>query len=245
MATLEIIGENLQCYLYIYINNNVYCLDKANNNLNLELPQGKYTMTIIGTKAKEYNLEDSLKSMSFSIKPALFQGYKSRGFLNHILGWNNITYFFIKKININIKSKATINLAVKDYYVINFFDAKETVKDVEITTNPHIKSDLTQNFNFVSKKQKIKYYLVQFLLLLLKLFLNIGYMCWILIDAINYVFNPESYDIVSRYYPTKFDIIFSSIIILIFFSRFIFYCIRIFKNLGDNSDVLNLWMKSK
>lgn len=239
MASIEMIGKNIRCYLYIYINDNVYCLDKDNPVLKLELAQGKYDIIIIGTKTKNYNFDNYLKSMSFRIKPALFQGYKDRGILNHILGWKNKTYFFIKKINIDIKSKATtINLAVKDYYVFNFFDVKEIVKDVEVTTNSHVDLNLIQNFNFASKKQKIKYYIIQFLLLLLKLFLNIGYMLWILIDTISYVLNPESYDIVSRYYPTKFDIILISLVILIFFARFIFYCVRICKTLRDNSDVL-------
>lgn len=238
MANIEVIGKNIQCYLYIYINDNIYCLDKDNCVLNLEVAQGKYDITFIGTKTKDYYFDNYLKSMSFRINPALFQGYKDRGILNHVLGWKNKTYFFIKKINIDIKSKATINLAVKDYYVFNFFDVKEIVKDVEITTNSRVGLNLTQSFNFVSKKQKIKYYVIQFLLLLLKLFLNIGYMLWVLIDTISYVLDSESYDIVSRYYPTKFDIVFISLVILIFFARFIFYCVRICKILRDNSDVL-------
>ena len=163
MANLEIVGKKLPCYLHIYINDNVYCLDKDNCVLNLELAQGKYDFIIIGTKIKDYYFDNSLKSMSFGIKPALFQAYKDKRILNHILGWNNETYFFIKKINIDIKKlKTTINLAVKKYYEFNFFDVKEIVNDIEITTNSNVWSHLIQSFNFVSKKQKIKYYIVQF-----------------------------------------------------------------------------------
>lgn len=238
MANLEIVGEKLGCYLYIYINDKAYCLDNDNSVLNLELPQGAHTMTVIGTRTKDYCLNSSLKSMSFGIKPALLQGCRDRKFLNHILGWSNKTCFFVKKINMEIRSRAKISLEVKDYCVFNFFDVKEIVKDVEITTNARITVNSTEAFRFVSQNQKNRYYAVQFLLLLLKLFLNIGYMVWVIIDGINYVTAPQADDLVRRYYPSKFDIVIDSVFTLLFFARFVFYCVKICKILRDNSDVM-------
>lgn len=240
MANLEIAGENLGCYLYIYINDSTYCIDKDNCKLNLELPLGKHTVTIIGTKTKDYHQDNSLKSMSFRIKPALIQGYKDKGILNHILGWKNKTYFFIKKINVDVRFNSKINLKVKDFYVYNFFDVKETVKDVEITTNSHIKTISTQSFNFISKNQKIRYYTIQFLLLLLKFCLNCSYMVWAIIDEIANILNPEAYIpvYVKHIHIPKLEIFFDSLFFLAFFIRFIFYCTKICKNLRDNSDVL-------
>lgn len=238
MANLEIVGKNPQCYLYIYINDNVYCIDKDNCVLNLEIPQGKCPITIIGTKTKKYNSDESLKSMSFKIKPALIQGYKDKKFLNRILGWNNSTYFFIKKINVDVRSKARLNLAVKYYFIFNYLDVKENIKDVEITTNSHIKTISTESFNFISKNQKIRYYTIQFLLLVLKLCLNIGYIVTLIIDDINYILAPDSVSIVYARTATRFDIIIDSLIFLTFFVRFLFYFVRICKILRNNSDVL-------
>jgi Na+-transporting NADH:ubiquinone oxidoreductase subunit NqrF len=90
-------------------------------------------MVVIGTKMKDYNLESTLKSMSFSFRPTLFQGYKNREILNHILSWNNKTNFFIKKIEIDIRSNSKISFSVGNYIRYNFFDAKEVVKDIHIT----------------------------------------------------------------------------------------------------------------
>ena len=112
MANLEVIGEKLQCYIYVYISDKMYCIDKDNCTLSLDLDNGEYDMLIIGTKTKDYNLDETLKSMSFKIKPVLFQKYKEKDILNHILGWHNNTYFFIKKIIVEIKSNARVNLLV-------------------------------------------------------------------------------------------------------------------------------------
>lgn len=51
---LEVVGENLRWYLHIYINNKSYCLSKDNPSFNIELPQGKHTMVVIGTKTIFY-----------------------------------------------------------------------------------------------------------------------------------------------------------------------------------------------
>lgn len=160
MVNLEIVGENLRWYLHIYINNKSYCLSKDNPSFNIELPQGKHTMVVIGTKMKDYNLESTLKSMSFSFRPTLVQGYKNRGILNHILSWNNKTNFFIKKIEIDIRSNSKISFSVGNYIRYNFFDAKEVVKDIHITKNAHVKSVAVESYDFVSRKQKTRYYLV-------------------------------------------------------------------------------------
>ena len=168
MVNLEVVGENLRWYLHIYINNKSYCLSKDNPSFNIELPQGKHTMVVIGTKMKDYNLESTLKSMSFSFRPTLVQGYKNRGILNHILSWNNKTNFFIKKIEIDIRSNPKISFSVGNYSRYNFFDAEEVVKDIQITENAHVKSVAVESYDFVSRKQKIRYYLVQLLLLLTK-----------------------------------------------------------------------------
>lgn len=173
MVNLEVVGENLRWYLHIYINNKSYCLSKDNPSFNIELPQGKHTMVVIGTKMKDYNLESTLKSMSFSFRPTLVQGYKNRGILNHILSWNNKTNFFIKKIEIDIRSNSKISFSVGNYIRYNFFDAKEVVKDIQITKNAHVKSVAVESYDFVSRKQKIRYYLVQLLLLLTKYAINI------------------------------------------------------------------------
>ena len=53
MVNLEVVGENLRWYLHIYINNKSYCLSKDNPSFNIELPQGKHTMVVIGTKMKD------------------------------------------------------------------------------------------------------------------------------------------------------------------------------------------------
>lgn len=168
MVNFEVVGENLRWYLHIYINNKSYCLSKDNPSFNIELPQGKHTMVVIGTKMKDYNLESTLKSMSFSFRPTLVQGYKNRGILNHILSWNNKTNFFIKKIEIDIRSNPKISFSVGNYSRYNFFDAEEVVKDIQITKNAHVKSVAVESYDFVSRKQKIRYYLVQLLLLLTK-----------------------------------------------------------------------------
>ena len=164
MANLEIVGENLRCYLYIYINDKTYCLDKDNSRLNIELPQGKHTMFVIGTKTKNYKFDNSLKSMSFSFRPTLLQLYKDRKILNHIIGWNNQTYFFIKKIEFDIRSNPKISFSVGNYYRYNFFDVKEVVKDVKITKNAHIKSVSVQKYEFATISQKLKYYVIQAML---------------------------------------------------------------------------------
>ncbi len=135
MVNLAIVGENLRWYLHIYINNKSYCLSKDNPSFNIELPQGKHTMVVIGTKMKDYNLESTLKSMSFSFRPTLFQGYKNRDILNHILSWNNKTNFFIKKIEIDIRSNSKISFSVGNYIRYNFFDAKEVVKDILLSAS--------------------------------------------------------------------------------------------------------------
>lgn len=80
MVNLEVVGENLRWYLHIYINNKSYCLSKDNPSFNIELPQGKHTMVVIGTKMKDYNLESTLKSMSFSLDLHWFKGIKTEAF---------------------------------------------------------------------------------------------------------------------------------------------------------------------
>ena len=236
MANLEIIGEKLQCYIYIYINNKVYCIDKDNCTLNLELDNGKYDMTIIGTKTKDYNLDETLKSMSLKIKPVLFQRYKQKDILNHILGWDNNTYFFIKKIVIGIKSKSRINLSVNDYFFFNYFETKQIIKDVEIKTNAHIYA--TKKFNFISKKQKIKYYATQFILLLLKYGLNIIYIINMIFNDICYIIDPDSVGIIYSGTASKYDIIIDSIFFIIFLVRLAIYSAKIVGILRNNSDVM-------
>lgn len=232
---LEVVGENLRWYLHIYINNKSYCLSKDNPSFNIELPQGKHTMVVIGTKMKDYNLESTLKSMSFSFRPTLVQGYKNRGILNHILSWNNKTNFFIKKIEIDIRSNPKISFSVGNYSRYNFFDAEEVVKDIQITQNAHVKSVAVESYDFVSRKQKIRYYLVQLLLLLTKYAINIYFAISEMCLDVQYLIDPESVSIVYASHGHKFNIIFSSLLLGAYLFRFVFYLV---KWVRDNSDVL-------
>ena len=235
MVNLEVVGENLRWYLHIYINN---CLSKDNPSFNIELPQGKHTMVVIGTKMKDYNLESTLKSMSFSFRPTLFQGYKNREILNHILSWNNKTNFFIKKIEIDIRSNPKISFSVGNYIRYNFFDAKEVVKDIHITKNAHVKSVAVESYDFVSRKQKIRYYLVQLLLLLTKYAINIDFAVSEMCLDVQYLIDPESVSIVYARHGYKFNIIFSSLVFGAYLFRFVFYLVKWIKWVRDNSDVL-------
>lgn len=235
MSNLEVVGENLRWYLHIYINDKSYCLSKDNPSFNIELPQGKHTMVVIGTKMKDYNLESTLKSMSFSFRPTLFQGYKNRGILNHILSWNNKTNFFIKKIEIDIRSNPKISFSVGNYSRYNFFDAEEVVKDIQITENAHVKSVAVESYDFVSRKQKIRYYLVQLLLLLTKYAINIYFAVSEMCLDVQYIIDPESVSFVYARHDYKFDIIFSSLLFGAYLFRFVFYLV---KWVRDNSDVL-------
>lgn len=235
---LEVVGENLRWYLHIYINNKSYCLSKDNPSFNIELPQGKHTMVVIGTKMKDYNLESTLKSMSFSFRPTLFQGYKNREILNHILSWNNKTNFFIKKIEIDIRSNPKISFSVGNYSRYNFFDAEEVVKDIQITKNAHVKSVAVESYDFVSRKQKIRYYLVQLLLLLTKYAINIYFAISEMCLDVQYIIDPESVSIVYASHGHKFNIIFSSLLLGAYLFRFVFYLVKWIKWLRDNSDVL-------
>ncbi len=238
MVNLEVVGENLRWYLHIYINNKSYCLSKDNPSFNIELPQGKHTMVVIGTKMKDYNLESTLKSMSFSFRPTLVQGYKNRGILNHILSWNNKTNFFIKKIEIDIRSNPKISFSVGNYIRYNFFDAKEVVKDIQITKNAHVKSVAVESYDFVSRKQKIRYYLVQLLLLLTKYAINIYFAISEMCLDVQYIIDPESVSIVYASHGHKFNIIFSSLLLGVYLFRFVFYLVKWIKWVRDNSDVL-------
>ena len=238
MANLEVVGENLRWYLHIYINNKSYCLSKDNPSFNIELPQGKHTMVVIGTKMKDYNFESTLKSMSFSFRPTLVQGYKNRGILNHILSWNNKTNFFIKKIEIDIRSNPKISFSVGNYSRYNFFDAEEVVKDIQITQNAHVKSVAVESYDFVSRKQKIRYYLVQLLLLLTKYAINIYFAISEMCLDVQYLIDPESVSIVYASHGHKFNIIFSSLLLGAYLFRFVFYLVKWIKWVRDNSDVL-------
>lgn len=238
MVNLEVVGENLRWYLHIYINNKSYCLSKDNPSFNIELPQGKHTMVVIGTKMKDYNLESTLKSMSFSFRPTLVQGYKNRGILNHILSWNNKTNFFIKKIEIDIRSNPKISFSVGNYSRYNFFDAEEVVKDIQITKNAHVKSVAVVSYDFVSRKQKIRYYLVQLLLLLTKYAINIYFAISEMCLDVQYIIDPESVSIVYASHGHKFNIIFSSLLLGAYLFRFVFYLVKWIKWVRDNSDVL-------
>lgn len=238
MVNFEVVGENLRWYLHIYINNKSYCLSKDNPSFNIELPQGKHTMVVIGTKMKDYNLESTLKSMSFSFRPTLVQGYKNRGILNHILSWNNKTNFFIKKIEIDIRSNPKISFSVGNYSRYNFFDAEEVVKDIQITKNAHVKSVEVESYDFVSRKQKIRYYLVQLLLLLTKYAINIYFAISEMCLDVQYIIDPESVSIVYASHGHKFNIIFSSLLLGAYLFRFVFYLVKWIKWVRDNSDVL-------
>nr|WP_294372636.1 hypothetical protein [uncultured Ruminococcus sp.] len=238
MVNLEVTGENLRWYLHIYINNKSYCLSKDNPSFNIELPQGKHTMVVIGTKMKDYNLESTLKSMSFSFRPTLFQGYKNRGILNHILSWNNKTNFFIKKIEVDIRSNPKISFSVGNYSRYNFFDAEEVVKDIQITKNAHVKSVAVESYDFVSRKQKIRYYLVQLLLLLTKYAINIYFAVSEMCLDVQYIIDPESVSIVYASHGHKFNVIFSSLLLGAYLFRFVFYLVKWIKWVRDNSDVL-------
>lgn len=238
MVNLEVVGENLRWYLHTYINNKSYCLSKDNPSFNIELPQGKHTMVVIGTKMKDYNLESTLKSMSFSFRPTLVQGYKNRGILNHILSWNNKTNFFIKKIEIDIRSNPKISFSVGNYIRYNFFDAKEVVKDIHITKNAHVKSVAVESYDFVSRKQKTRYYLVQLLLLLTKYAINIYFAISEMCLDVQYIIDPESVSIVYASHGHKFNIIFSSLLLGAYLFRFVFYLVKWIKWVRDNSDVL-------
>lgn len=238
MVNFEVVGENLRWYLHIYINNKSYCLSKDNPSFNIELPQGKHTMVVIGTKMKDYNLESTLKSMSFSFRPTLVQGYKNRGILNHILSWNNKTNFFIKKIEIDIRSNPKISFSVGNYSRYNFFDAEEVVKDIQITKNAHVKSVAVESYDFVSRKQKIRYYLVQLLLLLTKYAINIYFAISEMCLDVQYIIDPESVSIVYASHGHKFNIIFSSLLLGAYLFRFVFYLVKWIKWGRDNSDVL-------
>lgn len=238
MANLEVVGENLRWYLHIYINDKSYCLSKDNPSFNIELPQGKHTMVVIGTKMKDYNLESTLKSMSFSFRPTLFQRYKNRGILNHILSWNNKTNFFIKKIEIDIRSNPKISFSVGNYSRYNFFDAEEVVKDIQITKNAHVKSVAVESYDFVSRKQKIRYCLVQLLLLLTKYAINIDFAVSEMCLDVQYLIDPESVSIVYASHGHKFNIIFSSLVFGAYLFRFVFYLVKWIKWVRDNSDVL-------
>lgn len=238
MSNLEVVGENLRWYLHIYINNKSYCLSKDNPSFNIELPQGKHTMVVIGTKMKDYNLESTLKSMSFSFRPTLFQRYKNRGILNHILSWNNKTNFFIKKIEVDIRSNPKISFSVGNYSRYNFFDAEEVVKDIQITKNAHVKSVAVESYDFVSRKQKIRYYLVQLLLLLTKYAINIYFAVSEMCLDVQYIIDPESVSFVYARHDYKFDIIFSSLLFGAYLFRFVFYLVKWIKWVRDNSDVL-------
>lgn len=238
MVNFEVVGENLRWYLHIYINNKSYCLSKDNPSFNIELPQGKHTMVVIGTKMKDYNLENTLKSMSFSFRPTLVQGYKNRGILNHILSWNNKTNFFIKKIEIDIRSNPKISFSVGNYSRYNFFDAEEVVKDIQITKNAHVKSVAVESYDFVSRKQKIRYYLVQLLLLLTKYAINIYFAISEMCLDVQYIIDPESVSIVYASHGHKFNIIFSSLLLGAYLFRFVFYLVKWIKWVRDNSDVL-------
>lgn len=238
MVNLEVVGENLRWYLHIYINNKSYCLSKDNPSFNIELPQGKHTMVVIGTKIKDYNLESTLKSMSFSFRPTLFQRYKNRGILNHILSWNNKTNFFIKKIEVDIRSNPKISFSVGNYSRYNFFDAEEVVKDIQITKNAHVKSVAVESYDFVSRKQKIRYYLVQLLLLLTKYAINIYFAVSEMCLDVQYIIDPESVSIVYASHGHKFNIIFSSLLLGAYLFRFVFYLVKWIKWVRDDSDVL-------
>lgn len=238
MVNFEVVGENLRWYLHIYINNKSYCLSKDNPSFNIELPQGKHTMVVIGTKMKDYNLESTLKSMSFSFRPTLVQGYKNREILNHILSWNNKTNFFIKKIEIDIRSNPKISFSVGNYSRYNFFDAEEVVKDIQITKNAHVKSVAVESYDFVSRKQKIRYYLVQLLLLLTKYAINIYFAISEMCLDVQYIIDPESVSIVYASHGHKFNIIFSSLLLGAYLFRFVFYLVKWIKWVRDNSDVL-------
>lgn len=238
MSNLEVVGENLRWYLHIYINDKSYCLSKDNPSFNIELPQGKHTMVVIGTKIKDYNLESTLKSMSFSFRPTLFQKYKNRGILNHILSWNNKTNFFIKKIEIDIRSNPKISFSVGNYSRYNFFDAEEVVKDIQITKNAHVKSVAVESYDFVSRKQKKRYYLVQLLLLLTKYAINIYFAVSEMCLDVQYIIDPESVSFVYARHDYKFDIIFSSLLFGSYLFRFVFYLVKWIKWVRDNSDVL-------
>ena len=195
-------------------------------------------MVVIGTKMKDYNLESTLKSMSFSFRPTLVQGYKNRGILNHILSWNNKTNLFIKKIEIDIRSNPKISFSVGNYSRYNFFDAEEVVKDNQITQNAHVKSVAVESYDFVSRKQKIRYYLVQLLLLLTKYAINIYFAISEMCLDVQYLIDPESVSIVYASHGHKFNIIFSSLLLGAYLFRFVFYLVKWIKWVRDNSDVL-------
>ena len=241
MANLEIVGENLRCYLYIYINDKTYCLNKDNSRLNIELPQGKHTMFVIGTKTKNYKLDNSLKSTSFSFRPTLLQLYKDRKILNHIIGWNNQTYFFIKKIEFDIRSNPKISFSVGNYYRYNFFDVKEVVKDVKITKNAHIKNVSVQNYDFVTISQKLKYYVIQAMLLCVKYIINIIFPVMLAVTDINYIIDPVTAMAMNP--KAGFELVWLSLSawILIFAAfafRFVFYFVKLIKRINDDSDIL-------
>ena len=176
--------------------------------------------------------------MSFSFRPTLFQGYKNRGILNHILSWNNKTNFFIKKIEIDIRSNSKISFSVGNYIRYNFFDAKEVVKDIHITKNAHVKSVAVESYDFVSRKQKIRYCLVQLLLLLTKYAINIYFAVSEMCLDVQYIIDPESVSFVYARHDYKFDIIFSSLLFGAYLFRFVFYLVKWIKWVRDNSDVL-------
>lgn len=109
------------------------------------------------------------------------------------------------------------------------------VKDIQITENAHVKSVAAESYDFVSRKQKIRYYLVQLLLLLTKYAINIYFAVSEMCLDVQYIIDPESVSIVYARHGHKFNIFFSSLLFGAYLFRFVFYLV---KWVRDNSDVL-------
>lgn len=112
------------------------------------------------------------------------------------------------------------------------------MKDIQITKNAHVKSVAVESYDFVSRKQKIRYYLVQLLLLLTKYAINIYFAISEMCLDVQYIIDPESVSIVYASHGHKFNIIFSSLLLGAYLFRFVFYLVKWIKWVRDDSDVL-------
>lgn len=101
-----------------------------------------------------------------------------------------------------------------------------------------MKSVAVESYDFVSRKQKIRYYLVQLLLLLTKYAINIDFAVSEMCLDVQYIIDPESVSIVYASHGHKFNIIFSSLLLGAYLFRFVFYLVKWIKWVRDDSDVL-------
>ena len=223
---------NIGKYIHIKIGDKELLLNKSEGEITANVEKGTYEIIIICSNTEKL---DKFSSLGLRIKPKIILPYKDKGFFNHLIGWGNERIFSVCTTKIKIKNDSTMILNFEKNYYYNFFETKEYYYKVNIISDNNIKIlSSGKYYYFYNRTQKIKYTILQIVLVFLYYAILSVSSLYLFIDS---VYAQLYLSPLERGRYNFFGIIGFLCLTILCPIRFLVYFFRLFKEITKGDDI--------